>query len=179
MKKVLIGGLVGTIILFIWQFLSWSLLNIHYPEMQYTENQDKILPVLTENLEEGSYFLPTAPPGTSMEDMEKLQSAVIGKPWAIISYRESFEMDMASNMIRGFVIDLISVMLLIWLLMKFKEITFSSAIGASLAVGFIGYFTIVYLENIWFETGTIGYLIDTVVSWGLIGVWLGFYLKSE
>ncbi|WP_236973473.1 hypothetical protein [Membranihabitans maritimus] len=61
MSKIWIGSLVGGLILFIWQFLSWSMLNIHDNEMEYTPNQVQILEVLNENLEEGNYFLPTAP----------------------------------------------------------------------------------------------------------------------
>ena len=54
MKKLFVGALVGGLILFIWQFLSWSLLNIHLPEMQYTPAQDEILSALSEaGLEEG------------------------------------------------------------------------------------------------------------------------------
>ena len=180
MKKLLVGALVGGLILFIWQFLSWSLLNIHLPEMQYTAAQDEIIKTLTDaNLEDGGYFIPTVPEGSSMEEAEARQQEAVGKPWATITYHKSFEMNMASNLIRGFTIDFLAVLLLGWILTKFRELTMSSVVLSCLAIGFIGFLSIVYLENIWFETRTMGYLIDTVVSWGLVGIWLGFYLPKK
>lgn len=53
MKKLIIGAVVGSILLFFLQFLSWGLLNIHKNEMSYTEKQDTILQFLGQNLKEG------------------------------------------------------------------------------------------------------------------------------
>ena len=55
MKKSLIGAIVGGIIIFIWQFLSWTLINLHKPAQQYTEKQEAVMAVLNSNLEEGGY----------------------------------------------------------------------------------------------------------------------------
>lgn len=179
MRKQIIATLVGALILFFWQFLSWSLLNVHGSEMQYTENQDAILETLSQHLEEGTYFLPTVPRGTSAEEMEAAMSDAMGKPWATVSYHPSMENNMATNMFRGFVVDLLAAFLLIWVLLKFENLTFNRALITSLAVGFIGYLTIPYLNSIWFESETIGYLVDAVVQWGLVGVWLGWYLPRQ
>ncbi|MFX5756497.1 hypothetical protein ABTE27_21360, partial [Acinetobacter baumannii] len=66
MKKTIVGALVGGIILFMWQFASWTALKLHLPAQGYTAKQDTILQALSANLEkEGGYLLPTAPAGTS------------------------------------------------------------------------------------------------------------------
>jgi hypothetical protein len=54
-----------------------------------------------------------------------------------------------------------------------------TSIQASIAVGIIGYLTIPYLNTIWFETSSMGYLVDALVQWGLVGVWLGWYLPRN
>lgn len=177
MKKALIGTLVGGLIIFIWQFLSWAALNLHGSEQEYTANQDIILECLSENLEEGNYFLPTVPPGTSQADMEVMMKEAEGQPWALVSYRESFSTNMGVNLIRGFVVDLIAVYLLIWIFMKIETPSFPTILLASVNVGLIGYLTIPYLNTIWFEGPTMGYLIDSVVQWGLVGAWLGWWLN--
>ena len=56
MKKQLIGALVGALILFIWQFLSFGPLQLHKAENMYDTDQHKIMPILEENLEPGEYF---------------------------------------------------------------------------------------------------------------------------
>ena len=177
MKKQLIATLVGGVILFLWQFLSWSLLNVHASEMKYTANQDKIMETLGQTLDEGSYFLPGMPPGSSPEAQQAQMESSMGKPWATISYHKSMQMSMGMNMFRGFVVDLLAVFLLVLLLSQFASLDMKTAVFAALAVGGIGYLTIPYLNNIWFETHSMGYLIDAVVQWGLVGGWLGWWLR--
>lgn len=179
MRNQIIATVVAALILFIWQFLSWGLINFHSAETQYTAKQDTILRVLSENLEEGHYYLPTVAPGASSEEMEAAMSAAMGKPWATVSYHSSMEMSMGMNMVRGLLVDLVTAFLLVWLMMKIGGLNFSTALLASLAIGFIGYLTIPYLHTIWFETNSIGHLIDAIGQWGLVGVWLGWYLPGR
>ena len=179
MNKQLVGTLVGGIILFFWQFLSWAMLNIHGAETQYTPKQDQILEALAKiELDEGSYLLPNVPPD-QLDQQEELMKPYLGKPWAQITYHKSFDMNMGMNMLRAFVIDLLAAFLLVWLLMKFREKDMMTCVLASLAIGAIGYLTIPYLNTIWFKTSSMGYLVDTVVQWGLVGAWLGWWLNRK
>jgi hypothetical protein len=177
MKKMFIGALVGGLILFIWQFLSWSVLNVHGANAQYTEQQEEILGVLSEHLEDGSYFLPGVPKGTSQEEAQRAMEEFTGKPWAQINYHSSFGNNMILNLVRGFAVDFLAVLFLCWILLKFGNLTFSNALLSSLAVGFIGYLTVNYLNSIWYQQSTIGDLVDVVVGWGLTGSWLGWWMK--
>ncbi len=180
MKTLAIGSLVGGIILFLWQFLSWSLLGIHNPQMAYTPNQDAIIEALGNNLEEaGTYFVPRAPEGATMAEEEAFGKKMTGQPWAIVSYRKSFNANMGMNMVRGLIIDLLAVLLLGWILMKIPNLDFQTPLIVSLAVGLIGYLTISYLNTIWFEGSSFPDLIDAIVSWGAVGAWLGYWLPRS
>ncbi len=180
MKKQIIATLVAGVLIFIWQFLSWSLLGVHANEMKYTANQDSILAALSQNITaEGTYFLPTVPPDASMDESQAAMDASKGKPWAIVSYHSAMNTSMGINMFRGLLIDLLAAWLLIWLLLKIPNLNLTTALTASLAVGTIAYLTIPYLNSIWFENKTMGYLIDLVVTWGAVGLWLGWYLPRK
>src|SRR5678816_1381218 len=62
MKKWIIGSLVGALIVFAWQFLSWTMIGIHSGEEKYASAQDQVLSALSSsNLEDGMYMLPTTP----------------------------------------------------------------------------------------------------------------------
>ena len=178
-KQLVIGTLVGGLILFFWQFISFGLMNLHGAEMTYTPKQDQILEALNGlDLEEGTYMVPSVAP-EKMADRDALMEPYIGKPWAQVSYHKSLEMSMSMNLIRGLIIDLLSAFLLVWLLMKFEKRDFKTCVTASIVVGVIGYLTIPYLNTVWFKTSSIGYLIDAFVVWGLVGAWLGWWLNRE
>ena len=99
MKKNTIASVVGGLILFLWQFLSWTILDMHRPMQNYTPKQQEILDFLGQNLEDGSYYLPTTPKGATMEENEKLMNESIGKPWAEIRYHKAMNTNMPLNMI--------------------------------------------------------------------------------
>jgi len=80
-------------------------------------------------------------------------------------------------MIRGFVVDILAVFLLSYILIGRNDLTFQKILISSVMVGLISYFTTSYLSTIWFETSSIGHLIDAVVQWGIVGAWLGFWLN--
>lgn len=180
MKKQLIATLVGAIILFVWQFLSWAVLPVHQSEYGYTPNQDKIMEALNQYLtEENTYMVPGVPPGTPHEQAEAAMQSNIGKPWARISYHKSLNMDMGTNMIRGFSVDLLVAFFLMWLLLQFANLNLRTAVQAAVAVGIMAYLTIPYLNNVWFEEGSAGHLVDAIVPWTLMGLWLGWWLPRR
>jgi hypothetical protein len=179
MKKMLIGSLVGGLILFIWQFLSWGgPLKLHDNMQQYTPKQQEILDFLDKNLEEGFYFLPNVPQGTSAEEYAKYEKENAGKPWAQVFYHKANTTNMPMNMARGFLVDIIAVALLVWILSKMAYPNFQTILLCSIAVGLIGYLTGIYTNSIWFETKVLSDLIDAVVGYGLVGAWLGWWLRK-
>lgn len=177
MKKLLIGALVGGIILFFWQFLSWSILGIHDSMQSYTPKQTEVIKYLDENLDEGFFYLPTLPKGHSNENMEKLMEESMGKPWAQVYLHKSMEINMGSNLARGFAVALLAVFLLTWVLMKIGKTSFFEILLCCLSIGLTSYLTTSYAVSIWYQTITIGDLIDAIVSWGLVGTWLGWWLN--
>ena len=79
MKK-LIGSLVGAILVFAWQFLSWTMLKLHEKEAKYTSGQDSVLTYLSSALkEDGIYMLPTVPPGTPESEAMEMGKKMDGK----------------------------------------------------------------------------------------------------
>ena len=177
--KTIIGALVGAALLFVWQFISWGIVNFHSGEQKYTVLQDSILSDLSDKLEEGTYFLPTLPPGSDQQAYEQYQKEYDGKPWAVISYHKSMEMGMGMNLFRAFVTDLLAVLFLIWILNNIRELTFTKTILVALTIGLIGFLSVTYVNTIWFKNSAWADLLDAIVSWGVIGAWLGWWLLRK
>jgi hypothetical protein len=177
MKRNLIASVVGGIILFFWQFLSNSVLNIHRPMMNYTAKQTEILDYLGKNLGEGHFYLPNTPDGTSMEESQKIMTTYMGKPFAQISYHNTSAEGMSTQMIRTIIIDILAVFLLVLVFSKMNYPSFTDILLSSLAIGFLSYLTTSYATSIWYETKSLPDLIEGTVSWGLVGAWLGWFLR--
>jgi len=180
MKRLLVAAIVGGIIIFLWQFLSFAALDLHRVAQQYTPKQDTIMSVLRSNLVEGRYFIPTVPENASNEEEVKLMDEMEGKDWAIIDYNSKWETNMASNMTRGLLINIIIVYLLGWILTRGGSLSFSTIFLSSVFVGLIAFFNFPYTSFIWYKTpGVWMDLLDALVAWGLTGAWLGWYLNRK
>jgi hypothetical protein len=183
MKKWIIGSFVGAILVFLWQFLSWTILPIHSGEAKYTAAQNEILTSLSASLkEDGVYMLPTVQPNASKDEHEKLMKDMEGKPWATVIYRNSYKGAMVMPMVRGFLVDWFLVFTLIYILTRGGIPTRIRTLAGSVAVGLFTFLSGPYTMHNWFQTPTeayTGHLIDAFVAWGLAGIWLGWWLNRK
>jgi hypothetical protein len=183
MKKLIIGALVGGIILFIWQFLTWGPLNLHRAQQQYTPKQDSIMAYLnTQFTTDGGYVLPNYSPNASSEEVQKQMAASQGKPWAQVIYHTSMPgmNKMFVNMGRGLLVNFVIVWMLCWLLLKIPSASFATIFLGTWATGVIVFLNATYTQHIWFGSfDLIAHFIDALVAWGLAGIWLGWWLSRK
>jgi hypothetical protein len=185
MKTILIGSLVGAIILFGWQAFSWTASGIHDGAFLYTDKQEEVIQSLSAQLPgEGQYMVPRSTPGVSNEEEMKYNESMIGKPMAVITYFPSFNPGMTTAMIRGFLICFICVLLVCLVLRRFDPAyrNFISVATTALTFGLVSFLFIWYNQHNWFHTPwhfLWGELIDNLVSWGLCGVWLGWWYSRN
>ena|ERR1035437_7876688 len=182
MKKIIVGAFVGAILLFAWQSLSWTVLHIHDQAYQYTDKQDTLLSVLKANLKDGQYMIPRAAPGTSRDNMEKISKDMNGKPWATVTYHNEYKYDMVMPMVRGFLIALVSVLLVCFVIQKFAKRNMASIFWSVLSFGLVCFFFVWYNQHNWFQTSWVvikGELIDNLAGWGLCGIWLGWWYSKK
>lgn len=180
MKKILIGGLVGGIIIFIWQTLSWTMLRLHDPAQQYTPAQDSIVSYLSTHLKEGGYLLPREPPGATMDESNKIMQNMAGKPWAIVYYHNAFNLSMGKNIAQNLVANIFMAFLFCWVISYFKKPVFSSIFLSSVFVGIIVFINVPFTGHTWYPMFDItAHLLDALVSWAAAGLWFGFYLKEK
>jgi hypothetical protein len=183
MKKMIIGALVGGIILFAWQFLTWAALNLHEAQQKYTPKQDSVLAYLsTQFSEDGAYMMPQCAPGTSKEEMEKKMKEFEGKPWAQVVYHKSMPgmSSMFMNMARGLLVNIVIIWLLCWLLVKINAPSFGTIFMGTLGTGFITFLYGPYIMHIWYDSFDLMiHFLDVFAAWGVAGLWLGWWLTRK
>jgi hypothetical protein len=183
MKKWIIGSLVGAILIFCWQFLSWEVLGLHNGGFKYTSAQDSIRDVLSSSLkEDGGYFIPNVPPGSDKKAKMDLMKQNEGKPWAWVIYHQRMEDNMIKQIIRGFLIDFVLVLLLVIILTKGGLPGAMGVLTGTVAIGVITFLWGPYTGHNWFATPWAvisGDIIDAIVPWALCGFWLGWWLNKK
>lgn len=180
MKKLIIGALIGGLLLFLWQTLSWTALNLHGKQYQKSAVQDTVLNFLSSQLKtDGQYMLPTVDPDADAATREKVAADMAGKPWAVVTYHSAYNIEMGTTIFRGLLVDIIIAWLLCWILLGNPQQSFSRIYFTSLAIGLMGYLFLPYSDYMWFQTpGTTQNLIDVIISWSLCGVWMGWWVRK-
>ncbi|HMP93200.1 MAG TPA: hypothetical protein PKD90_10040 [Phnomibacter sp.] len=178
MTKNIIASLVAGVLLMAWQTLSFTALQLHASQEQYTPAQDTLLQTLSAHLKEkGQYYLPNLPQGSSQEAYEKAMEQAMGKPAARILYYPQLKFSMGVNIGRNLATNILLGFVLVWLLLKLKSHTMGSIITACLGVGFMAFCFYPYPVFIWYQTpGIMIELLDALVAFGLAGLWLGWDL---
>jgi hypothetical protein len=182
MKKTIIATLVGAVIIFAWQSVSWVLLKHHDAAYKQVANQDSVMNSLNSFFtEEGQYVIPRADANASQKDQAEFTEKNIGKPWALVTYHKAYKGDMNAALVRGFLISLVCVGLFVWLIGN-NPGNMLTIIMKSIGVGLFAFLFVWYNGHNWFDTPWSvlhGELLDLVVGWGLCGIWLGWWLNKQ
>lgn len=179
--KKIIGAIVGGVFIFVWQFFSWSVIDLHRPQQMYTPNQDTILQFLDDQLAaDGAFYLPTVPESAGAEEANQLYQKNIGKPWAQVFFHKQMKDNMLRNILRGLLINIVTIWLFVWVVGKISNSSFLTVLLAALATGLIVFFNESYTNHIWFETFDLNAsFTDALISWGITGLWLGWWLNRK
>lgn len=193
MKQILLAGLIGAVILFVWSFLAWSVLPIHSQTIHQIRNEDSLVAVMKTCIsEKGVYFFPGMPavtPGMSKEDqaaaMKEVEKRAARGPVGMILYDpQGSGYMMTMQMIVGFVLLLIGSGLAAWFLQRSTAAAGPYLVRVSYC-GMLGIFlsVVVFLSD-WNWMGyppdyTIGMIIDAVAGWIIAGLGIAAIVKVK
>ncbi|MBK9732770.1 MAG: hypothetical protein IPO83_16065 [Chitinophagaceae bacterium] len=181
MKSLIIASFTGALILFIYLALAHTILPVHASDFKYTAAQDNILNVLNAaNLEEGFYFLPGSPPEASAEEKTNLMQEMAGKPGALINYYSKVDAGGAMTFIMSFIYNLLAVLILCVALAAASDklINFQQRLWFVMLFAFFVIFSEIMLQYNWVGIPMHyikGLIIDQIVGYLLVGIWLAWY----
>jgi len=186
MKKILLGGLIGGVILFLWSFLAWVILPLHSSSLHGIANEDAVITALQQSLSSHAVYMIPHNPGKDAD--LAAQNAWLDKmkrgPTGLIMYNPiGTDPMMPRQMIIGVILDFLAALLVSWLLTR------STAFGTSYVsrVSFCGMFalfvTVFDYLMMWNWMGypgdfTIGLILDSFIGLLLAGLGIAAIVKA-
>ena len=179
MKKHILFSIIGGIILFVWQFLSYAMPDFHKSAHAYTPLQDSLLNQFERvGLKEGMYMLGMPNPDKPEEVAASWNEE--SSTWAIVNYRIDDSNNMALPMSRGVIICIIIAGILFWLFRHTQDSSLSKKILISVAVGFISFLYVPYSNFIWYKAPDIyAHMMDGIIPWLILGFIGHLFLKEK
>lgn len=173
MKRLLLGGIIGGIVMYAWSFLAWTVLPLHMSSLKTFRNEAAVAQAISANAgEAGVYYLPDMRPHDG-ESGEAAMARTVSMPHMLASVRLNGDMNMGALYGLQFLFLVITSLLITWLLTKTSGL---SLMGKAIFAMVVGLVVSVLGElpnwNWWgFSASfTLGNIIDHIVGCFLAGL---------
>ena len=175
--KIIVSALVGGILIFVWQSLSWAALDLHGDAMASSpEGQVEILDKMAVHLDDQLYYLSHADPDA---DYETFNEQAKGKPVAMVRFMPSYENNMTPLMVRGLVYAILVALVVSLILARSRANGF---LGRWLTV--MGFALVLILldtlgdMNWWYDpmSWVRPEIIDYLAMFGLSGLFMAWWM---
>lgn len=185
MKRIVLAGLVGGVVYFVWGMAAWMFLGIHDTSLQQLPDDSVVTGELTSRqLETGVYTVPFTTDSTEMSDPESefVKAHNAGPIYTIYYNKEGAPPMGPDTLISGLVIDLFAVGLAACLLSSALADCRSYARRVGFVIG-LGIFVALaahgaYWNWMRFPTAyTIHFIVDSVIGWTLVGLVIAAIVK--
>lgn len=187
MKRIVLAGLAGAVVYFVWQMLAWMLLPIHGPTVGPLPNEDPVRDLLVQqNLETGVYIVPYGDEAALMDPESEYMKRHAAGPILAIYYQQQGAPPMPMSVLAiGFLTDFLAASIVATLLCcavggcccktYLQRVGFVSAFGVFLALtGHVAYFNWMHFPADY----TAMFVLDVIVGWFLAGLAIAAIIKQ-
>jgi len=185
MKKVLLGGLVGGILMFIWSAVAWMVLPIHTANIRTMANEDSVVAAMKTGMDRNSvYMFPAKPVSGDQAALDVWKKKYSEGPVGMVVFTRTGTPDsMLAQMMGVGLLDMIlTAMLAAWLLSRstavnsgyFSRVMFCGTLGLfiCLAVHIANWNWMMYPVDY-----TTGWIADSLIGWVIGGIGIGWFVK--
>lgn len=183
--KIILGGCIAGVILFVWGALAWKVLPIHKPSLHSLANEDAVIAALKgSSPTKGVYLFPAMPADNNQAAVDAWTQKYQAGPIGMIIYDPAGSSPMMpGQMVVGLIISVLTGLLGAWLLSRSTAVS-SSYIARVSLFGVIGVLISLSTHIIawnWMNYPydyTIGLVVDSVIGWVLAGLAAAAFVKT-
>jgi len=181
MKRTLITAIVGSLILLIWNALSWMVLPFHEQSISSIPESAINSNLLQEQVpEDGVYHFPGMPEENTEEALKEVEDKLAKGPRiTLMVYKAGGTPFMDPiNFLWDFIFGAIVVILILGIINRFADKSMNNILRTTIGIGLVvGFMTDLPLMN-WFMFPldyTLANVLDYIVSMGLLGLFMASY----
>lgn len=181
MKKKIITLILGTLILFMWNAISWMALPFHSSSLKNIPESTFESQNLKNKLQEdGIYHYPGLPESNSSEDIKKIKSKLKkGSRITFMAYKTgSTELFEIKTFVINLIFNFLTVCLILFVMQNQRNKSLKKIVLTTLSIGLIIGFASDFPQMNWFMFPldyTLPNVFDHLISFGLLGLLLGMY----
>ena len=182
LEKLLKCGIAGGVVLFLWGMMAWTVLPWHQIQMKKFEDESKVAHVIKDNASEsGIYVLPNMRgiPKNS-EEMDEARESMRQGPFVFAAVSlEGMKPNKAIPMVKGFVLKIISAIIVTWMVMQTK-LNYNKRVGFITMIGLLIGLLSTIPEVIWvgFPLGfSLALMFEVIFGWFFAGLVIAKLVK--
>jgi len=179
--RIILAGIVGGIVMFIWNFVAHELLPLGEMGVRLIPNEDAVTSVLQTNLGDtsGFYVFPSGglTPGATREQkeaaMKKAEEQMAAGAGGVLIYRPKRIFNFPKRLGIEFATEMIESLLAVFLLAQTRITSFGGKVGFILTAGILAAIATNVPYANWYgfpKTFTLAQMIMMVVSFLLVGI---------
>ena len=188
--RILWAGILGGIVMFIWNFVAHDLLPLGEMGVRLIPNEEAVLSVLQTNLGDnrGFYVYPSGAltPGATREQkgaaMKKAEEQMAAGAGGVLIYRPKRIFNFPKRLGIEFATEMIESLLAAFLLAQTRITSFSGKVGFILTAGILASIATNIPYANWYgfpKTFTLAQMVMMVVGFLLVGIVAGLILKPR
>jgi hypothetical protein len=184
MKRILLAGVVGGLLMFIWSAVAWMALPLHTSTISTMANEDSVITAMKSGMESKSvYMFPARPKSGDQTVLDAWKKKFNQGPIGIVFYSPAGASDMMlAEMGIGLVDSILTAILAAWLLSRstaassgyFARVMFCGMLGLfiCLAVHVPNWNWLMYPVDY-----TRGWVADSLIGWVIGGIGIAAFVK--
>jgi len=186
MTRTIVTIIIGTLLLFIWNAISWMALPFHSQSLNTIPDGALQNETLQQSMpESGVYHYPGLPEDNSPETIAKIENQLSKGPriTLMVYKNEPTKLFDPSTFVYSLFINLLTTVIAFLLVSRIQTKSFMSILGASILIGLVSVLVSDVAQMNWFMFTldyTIANAIDKLVAFALLGLLFGMYtFKSK
>src|SRR5881227_1373853 len=188
--RIILAGIVGGIVMFIWNFVAHDLLPLGEMGVRLIPNEDAVTSVLQTNLGDNSgfYVFPSGglTPGATGEQkkaaMKKAEEQMAAGAGGVLIYRPKRIFNFPKRLIIQFATDLAEALIAVFLLAQTGIRGFGGKVGFILTAGILAAITTNVPYANWYgfpKDFTLGQMITQTIGFLLVGIVAALMLRQR